>query len=187
MANILIAYATTEGQAQKVATFVSEIVTDMRHSFELVDCSDTFDNFIADGFEAYFAVGSVHQGHHQKSLVHFVQKHLEDFRSAPSVLLSVSLAAANRDAEHSDEPQKYIDEFIKETGWIPKEYLPVAGALKYVEYDWLKRTIMRSISKSVGGDTDTTKDFEYTDWDALDSFVRAFLAKNLIEESPALQ
>jgi menaquinone-dependent protoporphyrinogen oxidase len=34
---------------------------------------------------------------------------------------------------------------------------------------------MKSISAKEGRDTDTTRDFEYTDWDAVDDFARAVL------------
>lgn len=35
--------------------------------------------------------------------------------------------------------------------------------------------LMRKISKAEDGDTDTTRDFEYTDWDALRVFVASFI------------
>jgi menaquinone-dependent protoporphyrinogen oxidase len=50
----------------------------------------------------------------------------------------------------------------------------VAGALPYTRYNWLKRWIMRRIVAKAGGDTDTTRDFEYTDWEDLRAFARTF-------------
>lgn len=40
-------------------------------------------------------------------------------------------------------------------------------ALLYTKYDFFKRFLMRIISKRSGGDTDTSRDFIYTDWDKL--------------------
>ena len=34
----------------------------------------------------------------------------------------------------------------------------------------MKRRIMRSIVRKEGGDTDLTRDYEYTDWAAVDQF-----------------
>ena len=45
-----------------------------------------------------------------------------------------------------------------------------AGALRYSRYGWLKRRLMRSIARREGGDTDTSRDHVYTDWDAVDRF-----------------
>jgi menaquinone-dependent protoporphyrinogen oxidase len=37
-----------------------------------------------------------------------------------------------------------------------------------------KRLLMRMIVGHAGGDTDTTRDYEYTDWDAVERFTDAF-------------
>ena len=48
----------------------------------------------------------------------------------------------------------------------------VAGALLYTHYNFFVRWLMKRIVANAGGDTDTSKDYEYTDW----SDVRAFAA-----------
>ena len=50
----------------------------------------------------------------------------------------------------------------------------VAGALPYTRYGWLKRWLLRRIVRQHGGDTDWTRDFEYTDWDDLRAFAHSF-------------
>ena len=50
----------------------------------------------------------------------------------------------------------------------------VAGALPYTKYGWLKRMMMKRIVAKAGGDTDTTRDYEYTDWIDLRNFARDF-------------
>ena len=44
----------------------------------------------------------------------------------------------------------------------------------YTQYGSFKNLVMRWIAKRAGGDTDTTRDREYTDWAALDAFAEAF-------------
>lgn len=53
----------------------------------------------------------------------------------------------------------------------------IAGALKYTEYDYFKRLIMKMISKKEGGATDTSQDYEYTKWDEVTKFVNEFANK----------
>ena len=45
-----------------------------------------------------------------------------------------------------------------------------AGALVYTQYGWLKRHVMRAIVKREGGDLDMSRDYEYTDWEAVERF-----------------
>ena len=50
-----------------------------------------------------------------------------------------------------------------------------AGALVYTRYGWLKRRIMRRIAEADGRDVDTSRDHEYTDWQAVREFTTDFL------------
>jgi menaquinone-dependent protoporphyrinogen oxidase len=70
-----------------------------------------------------------------------------------------------------------LSKFFNETKWAPTLVKPVAGALLYSQYNFLLRLVMRNISKKAGGDTDTSRDYDYTDWVALDKFVADFAAQ----------
>ena len=50
----------------------------------------------------------------------------------------------------------------------------VAGALPYTQYNWLTRWMMRRIVARAHGDVDTSRDYEYTDWEDLRSFAGEF-------------
>ena len=180
MANILIVYGTTEGHTRKIAQHIGGFIREMGHNAEVLDSADVREEFKADGFNSFIVMGSLHQGNHQRSLVHFVKKHREELKLAPSAFLSISLTAASKDGDHLEELQECVDRFTEETEWTPTKWIPVAGALKYIEYDWFKRMILKSISKKAGGDTDTSKDYEYTDWAELEAFVKTFLQQGFI-------
>jgi len=47
----------------------------------------------------------------------------------------------------------------------------VAGALSYTKYNFLVRFVMKRIAKAQGASTDTSRDHELTDWEALDHIV----------------
>jgi menaquinone-dependent protoporphyrinogen oxidase len=95
----------------------------------------------------------------------------------PSAFFSVSLAAASGLEDEQLEVQKITTDFLEQTGWKPLITSQVAGALKYTEYDYLKRLIMKLISKKEGGATDTSQDYEYTDWDEVTKFTNEFSNK----------
>ena len=64
-----------------------------------------------------------------------------------------------------------IDAFLSDTCWHPCRTRALAGALVYSKYNFVMRYIMRRIARESGGDTDTSKDYVYTDWKRLDEFV----------------
>ena len=64
-----------------------------------------------------------------------------------------------------------IDAFLHETGWHPSKVRGVAGALSYTKDNFLIRFVMKRIAKAQGVSTDTSRDHELTDWEALDHIV----------------
>ena len=54
----------------------------------------------------------------------------------------------------------------------PAHVLPVAGALAYSQYNFIIRFVMKRIARKAGAPTDTSRDYEFTDWSTLDSFIK---------------
>ena len=93
------------------------------------------------------------------------------------------LSAARDSASARREVSKTVARFIAEIGFTPDTVLPIAGALLYTKYGFFTRIAIRLISKMAGGDTDTSRDYEYTDWNAVSDFARRFACQ--LRESPA--
>ena len=70
--------------------------------------------------------------------------------------------------------QAILERFTKETGWQPTITKIVAGALLYTQYGWFKRMAMKWMASRAGGDTDTSRDYVYTDWADLATFAARF-------------
>jgi menaquinone-dependent protoporphyrinogen oxidase len=178
-------YATREGQTQRIAEHVAADFR--RHGFE-VEIGNVREKaaITLDHFSAALIAASVHAGKHESEMVKFVKQHRAELEGLPAAFLSVTLSEAGAErtsatpeerAQASADVQKVIDEFFKQTGWHPKRVKPVAGALLYTKYNPLIRFVMKRIVKKAGGDTDTSRDYEYTDWVALDRFVEEFVGE----------
>jgi len=68
-----------------------------------------------------------------------------------------------------------VQRFLDKCGWRPTTHRLIAGAVLYTRYSWLKKWMMKRIVAKAGGGTDTTRDYEYTDWNDLRAFAREFL------------
>jgi menaquinone-dependent protoporphyrinogen oxidase len=80
-------------------------------------------------------------------------------------------APAERRTQARADVARMIDTFIAQTGWQPARTLAVAGALAYTKYNFLLRLVMTRIARKAGSSTDTSRDWEFTDWAAVDRFV----------------
>ena len=95
----------------------------------------------------------------------------------PSAFFSVCLTAADDTEESRAATRRYLDEFVEETGWTPGRTATFAGALQYREYDFATRLLMRLLMSRMHHPTDTSQDYDYTDWDAVDRWAHELAAK----------
>ena len=90
----------------------------------------------------------------------------------PSAFFSVSLSAASKNRNEVEEADRIARAFPAKHGWKPPFILSVAGRLAYREYNFLIRLVMKRIARKEGAPTDTSRDYELTDWDEVDRLAR---------------
>ncbi len=183
MKTVLVVYGTTEGQTRKVAEFIENALKERGAKVDLLDSASASAALVQPFYAAAIVCGSLHQHHYQASLLRFVQDNAAWLAGIPSAFVAVSLTAVLDDTESRDELREAVEAVFRKAGWTPTITRHAAGALRYTQYDYFKRLIMKLIAKQHGGDTDTTHDHEYTDWDDLTRFVEEFLAAAPLEES----
>lgn len=174
MAKVLIVYGTTEGHTAKVSQFVADVGLRAGHEVRVVHAASVRSDVDVASTDAILVAASVHETRHQKYVREWIREHRALLDAKPSGFLQVCLTSAIRDEEHDRQAREVVDHMSTKTGWKPRHVAYVAGALKYTQYSWLKRMLMKQIAKAQGGDVDTSKDYEYTDWDALERWSLAF-------------
>ena len=171
---VLVVYHSVEGQAEKIARRIAD---DLRGRALDVDLGVADEAPSPAGYNGVIVGDSIHAVHHSKALRRYLRDHVEELQRMPTALFLVSMTSANPDDEHTATAYGMVDELLSETGFQPDTVGLFAGALAYTKYGWLKRLVMRHVSKKEGGQTDTTQDWEYTDWDAVDRFAGAFAGR----------
>jgi menaquinone-dependent protoporphyrinogen oxidase len=181
-------YATREGQARKVAEHVQLALLARGLEASLHEVRDAESEAALARSEAVVIVGSVHLGKHEAELVEFIRSHRSALDAMPAAFLSV--CGSQSAVEHGATPEaraagsqqvaNQLRTFAEATGWHPARVVPVAGALVYTHYNPLVRWVMKHTAKSDALPTDTSRDYEFTDWGAIDA-----LATNLAEEMHA--
>lgn len=175
MPDVLLVYATTHGHTAKIANRIAEVLQERGLSVDMHDVR----NAAKPDLRAYDGVivgASVHGGQHQREVVDWVRERARALNGLPSAFFSVCLTAADDTEESQRATREYIDVFLDDTGWIPRETVSFAGALQYREYDFVTRLVMRVLMRRGDYPTDVTEDFDYTDWEAVERFGRAYAA-----------
>jgi menaquinone-dependent protoporphyrinogen oxidase len=174
MCEVPVFYATTEGQARRIAERFAERLRARGFASLAMDIGNA-DRSQTDWSQVRGVVlgASLHAGKHQASALAFARAHAADLNARPSVFFSVSLSAASKHPEERAAAQRLAKEFAAQASWRPWRTVCVAGRLAYTQYGFIKRLLMRMIAKREGGSTDTSRDHEYTDWAAIEQLANA--------------
>ncbi|MFW6436847.1 MAG: flavodoxin domain-containing protein [Halococcoides sp.] len=173
MARIAICFATVEGQTERIACRMAGQFEARGHDPTVVNVERPPEAFDPAAFDAVIVAASVHFGDHSATARSFVADHLDALQAVPSAFVSVSLAAAESDPESQATAAEYLETFLEATGWSPDRTTSVAGSLRYPEYRLPKRLMMRFKLGREGKPTDTSREYEATDWAALDRFTES--------------
>src|SRR5262245_41519550 len=169
MSAILIVYGSAHGQTERVARRIASALTESGHAVTILKGDRLPPDLTLGAYDGFVVAGSVRVGRYHPYLSTFVRDHVTRLNAAPSAFASVC-GAAGGGPEGMKAAQGYIDRFLQQTGWGPWLVRSFAGELAYTRYNPVTRWIMKMISRRTGGPTDTSRDYDFTDWPAVDRF-----------------
>jgi menaquinone-dependent protoporphyrinogen oxidase len=172
---ILVGYATIEGQTRKIAEAVAAAVEAKGDRALLFDISSGGEYAIGHP-EAAILCAPVHAARYPTAFADFVRQEAGWLNGVPTAFVSVSLLIRSEFEEERDEARHFPDGLLEATGWRPGLVHHAAGALRYTEYDFFKRWIIRRMAEHENAPTDVSRDHEFTDWTALTAFVEKFVS-----------
>ncbi len=173
MTRILVLYGTTDGHTAKVARAIGDALLTHGMQADVSDAARTDPD--PSAYTGVIVAASVHAGGFQEDVQRWVVRHEAALAGLPTAFVGVCLGILQHDSKVDRELEAIVARFLAPTSWRPDERKLVAGALLYTRYNWVKRWLMRRIVSKAGGDLDTSRDYEYTDWDDLRDFAVRFV------------
>ena len=181
MKSVLIAYATREGQTEKIARQLAQHFRDAGAATTIINAADAEATASADldGFDLVVFGASMHAGGLEKELIRYMAVNKEQIERMKRSFFLVLLSAATKDqdlrARSLEEARRNMEARLP----IPfPDTEMIAGALMYSRYSPPVKWIMKRIARKSGGDTDTSKDYEYTDWEQVERYAQRLLSIN---------
>ena len=77
---------------------------------------------------------------------------------------------ARKPEKNSPENNPYILKFLRKSEWHPTKIGVFAGKVDYPNYNFFNKLIIRFIMFVTKGPTDTSRSYEFTDWDNIKKF-----------------
>ena len=164
----LILYSTRDGQTKKIANYIAGII------HENVDVKSITDMYELANYDRIIIGASIHYGHFNKALYKTLEKHTALLNQKTTAFFGVNLTA-RKPEKSTPETNVYVRKFLQRITWKPTMSAVFAGALFYPRYNFFDRIMIQLIMRITGGETDPTKEIEYTDWQKVRSFSEVFL------------
>ncbi|HEX5069813.1 MAG TPA: flavodoxin domain-containing protein [Vicinamibacterales bacterium] len=184
MVAVPVFYATSEGQTRRIAQRLAAALHARGLDSAPVDLQQGDEAGIDwSGVRGAVVGASIHIGKHQPAAIRFAEKHARELGARPSAFFSVSMAEASKNPGDVAAARALAQGFVDRAKWRPDFVVSLAGALVYTKYGWLTRIVMRRISRKEGGPTDTSRDYEFTDWAAVDRLAEQ-LAQRILAVMP---
>lgn len=168
---VLLLYSGHDGQTKLIMSAIAKEIS-KQVSYDIFDLN-TLQEIEFNNYQAVLIGAAIRYGHFNKKLTYFTNKYFQQLNMIPSAFFSVTLTA-RKPEKRTPETNLYTRKFLNSTPWQPKLCEVFAGALHYPRYNWFDKGMIRLIMKITGGETDTTKDIEYTDWQQVRRFAHHF-------------
>ena len=172
MARILVFYGTTTGHTAKIARSIGDTLRQQGAGVNVIEANGEWPE--PEDYAAVVVAASVHGGKYQPQVRRWVRANAEALNARPTAFVSVCLGVLQQEPQVQQEVAAIMTRFLMAAGWRPAVTKTVAGALLYTQYNPFLRWVMKRITRKAGGDTDTSRDYEYTNWSDLRMFAEDF-------------
>lgn len=170
MKKAVLLYSSREGQTRKIMAHIESELKGF--SCETIDLNDVKEIDLSK-YDRIVIGASIRYGHLNKVLYQFIARNLQQLIANQAAFFCVNLTARKEDqGKDTPEGSAYIKKFLKKSPWHPELIGVFAGALYYPRYNFFDKTMIRFIMSMTGGETDTTKEVEYTNWDKVSLFAK---------------
>ncbi|MBD8165487.1 menaquinone-dependent protoporphyrinogen IX dehydrogenase [Erwinia persicina] len=167
----LILFSSRDGQTREIAFYIANQLKEVR------EC-DVFDIQLVNEidwsqYDRVLIGASIRYGHFQPAVAKFVKTHLTSLQQRVSGFYSVNLTA-RKPEKRTPQTNAYTRKFLLQSPWEPDCCAVFAGALRYPRYGFFDRFMIKLIMRMTKGETDTSKEVEYTDWQQVARFAHEF-------------
>ena len=172
MKSCLIIFSTTDGHTKKICEYIFNILNES-YTIKILKLSNTYHEDLSS-YDTIIIGASIRYGKHKKELYKFIEKNLRTLEKIETCFFSVN-AVARKSEKNSPATNPYMKKFLKKSGWTPDYTEVFAGEINYKKYKFFDKHIIRFIMWLTGGPTDTSKKYDFTNWDNVQLFANRLI------------
>ena len=164
MKKILLTYSTVDGHTK---TICEKILSYSKTS--QVDILPIDSSINIKEYDIVVIGASIRYGKYREEIFEFIKENEELLDSKDNAFFSVNVVA-RKENKNKPETNPYLIKFLNKISWQPKILDVFAGKIDYPKYKFLDKYAIKFIMWITKGPTDTSKVYEFTDWNRVKSF-----------------
>tara|TARA_B100000963_G_scaffold271313_1_gene239500 strand:- start:979 stop:1494 length:516 start_codon:yes stop_codon:yes gene_type:complete len=168
----LLIYSSTDGQTKKICEVIKNNSTN-KQFIEIFSLEDAFKLDI-NNYEQIILGASIRYGNYKSNLFKFIEKNIKILNIKDNAFFSVNVVARKQE-KNTPDTNPYIKKFLKKTNWRPKKIEVFPGKVDYPNYNFFNKVVIRFIMLITKGPTDTSKAYEFTDWEKVKKFSKELI------------
>ena len=169
MFDTLIIYSSTDGHTERICRRIISFINNKKKT-KIISLKEAIKINLSE-FNEVIIGASIRYGKHSKELYKFIKLNKNILDQKETVFFSVNVVARKLE-KNSPETNPYIKKFLKISGWKPKKIGVFAGKVDYPNYGLIDKYAIKFIMFLTKGPTDTSRSFEFTDWEKVDNFAK---------------
>ena len=164
MKKILLTYSTVDGHTK---TICEKILSYSKTS--QVDVMPIDSSINIRDYDTVVIGASIRYGKYREEIFEFIKENEDLLNSKDNAFFSVNVVA-RKENKNKPETNPYLIKFLNKISWQPKILDVFAGKIDYPKYKFLDKYAIKFIMWITKGPTDTSKVYEFTDWNRVKSF-----------------
>ncbi|MBW8186061.1 menaquinone-dependent protoporphyrinogen IX dehydrogenase [Shewanella nanhaiensis] len=172
MNKTLIIYSTVDGQTRAICELMKGVNQTAESEVTLASLEEAKALSLAD-FDKVMIGASIRYGKHRPELYQYINNHHAVLSAKPNAFFTVNVVA-RKPEKNTPETNPYMKKFLELSLWKPQQLGVFAGKIDYPKYRFFDKTMIRFIMWMTKGPTDTSGTYEFTNWQQVEEFGKAF-------------
>ena len=164
MKKILLTYSTVDGHTKTICEKILSYSETSQVDILPIDSSINIKDY-----DTVVIGASIRYGKYREGIFEFIKENEELLNSKDNAFFSVNVVA-RKENKNKPETNPYLIKFLNKISWQPKILDVFAGKIDYPKYKFLDKYAIKFIMWITKGPTDTSKVYEFTDWNRVKSF-----------------
>ena len=182
MPRVLIVYASTHKQTEKIAFRISDQLSRRGLQVSSYDIMTIPEKIDFNLYDALIVGAPVRMQNYSEKLRVWVKNSVPYFFAKPTAFFSVCLGIMDPRVATQRQERKIVSEFLQSVRWSPDQTRIFAGALMYSKYNFFLKLMMWWIAWRSGSKTSIFVDQEFTNWNDVKKFADQLGLELLMKE-----